>query len=433
MPLQNAFESLAVESKQDAILTELEKKADLAEAQPVNVENQLDISALATSAKQLPNNHDVNVTNQLTGYATSAKQLPDGHNVTVLNPTVAPETGLAKENKQLPDNHQVIVSNQITGFSTATKQDDLLTELQKKADVTETQPVSVASLPLPVGIATAANQTNGTQSSKFVDENGVAYGVKHIDNKPRISSMPYLYDIAELNVVNHVAWTKNGYNGTLSSTEQTLWAVGGDYIFPTAQMQMEVVSSSASDTSAGTGARTVEVFYLDNTLAECSEIITLNGVTPVATTATNIYRINAFRVKTTGAGLQNAGNIDIRNLTDTHIYSRIAAGVNRALNCVYTVPANKTLYVVNLFFSGGANVANRPIRVLTKGTYDTASNSLTAFFMPYTNAVIVDGSVDMPLEVPSRFPAGTDIKINAISPDGASYGAVIARGWLESN
>lgn len=35
-----------------------------------------------------------------TGLATSAKQLPDNHNVTVSNPTADPETGLAKEAKQ---------------------------------------------------------------------------------------------------------------------------------------------------------------------------------------------------------------------------------------------------------------------------------------------------------------------------------------------
>jgi len=43
-------------------------------------------------------------------------------------------------------------------FATQTTLDALLTELQAKADLTETQPVSAASLPLPTGAATAANQ-----------------------------------------------------------------------------------------------------------------------------------------------------------------------------------------------------------------------------------------------------------------------------------
>jgi len=50
MTLQNAFENLAVESKQDAILTELEKKADATETQPVQEQNP--ITGYATSDNQ---------------------------------------------------------------------------------------------------------------------------------------------------------------------------------------------------------------------------------------------------------------------------------------------------------------------------------------------------------------------------------------------
>lgn len=256
--------------------------------------------------------------------------------------------------------------------------------------------------------------------------------VPHIDSKPRVSCMPYLYDISEGNVTNHYPWVKNGYNGALSSLEQDMWAVGGLWIAPTSAMQMEILSSSANDTSTGSGARTVEIFYLDGSLVENVEIVTLNGTTPVSTTATDIFRVNTFRVKTVGATGYNEGNIDIRHLSDTPIYSRIATGINRALTCVYTVPAGKVLYVVNLFFSASSNVANRPVRFISKGTYDTASGSLISFYMPYTNAIVCDGSVDMPLEIPSKFPAGTTLRITAISPDGASYGAVVARGWLET-
>lgn len=256
--------------------------------------------------------------------------------------------------------------------------------------------------------------------------------VPHIDSKPRVSSMPYLYDIAEGLVPNHTLWVKNGYNGTLSASEQDLWAVGGLWVGPTSAMQLEVVSSSANDTSAGSGARTVEIFYLDVSFNEKTEILTLNGTTPVATTATDIYRVNTFRVKTVGATGWNEGNIDIRHLSDTPIYSRIATGINRAFTCVFTVPINKILYVANLFFSSASNVANKPVRFISKGTYDNASGSTISFFMPYSNAIVCDGSIDMQLELPSRFPTGTDLRITAISPDGASYGAVIARGWLET-
>lgn len=52
----------------------------------------------------------------------------------------------------------VDLATQAALLATAARQDLLLTELQLKADLTETQPVSVASLPLPAGAATAARQ-----------------------------------------------------------------------------------------------------------------------------------------------------------------------------------------------------------------------------------------------------------------------------------
>lgn len=266
---------------------------------------------------------------------------------------------------------------------------------------------------------------------KFIDTTGTILGFKNIDGKPRVSITPYLYDIAEGNVAGYTQWTKNGYNSALSSTEEDLWAVGGTYVFPTVEQQMEVVSSSADDTSAGTGARTVQIYYLDSNFNEYNEIVTLNGVTAVPTVATNIYRINNFRVKTVGTGGQNAGDIDIRALADTPIYGRISATLNRAINCIYTVPKSKTLYIFNILFSAGSNIANRPVRFLTKAKYDNISMSRLDFFMPYTNVIVTDGSVDIPIESPTKFIEGVDIKVSAVCPDGASYGAVAIRGWLE--
>ena len=48
-----------------------------------------------------------------------------------------------------------------SALSTSAKQDTLLTELQLKADLTETQPVSLASVPLPSGASTSALQGGG--------------------------------------------------------------------------------------------------------------------------------------------------------------------------------------------------------------------------------------------------------------------------------
>jgi hypothetical protein len=53
--------------------------------------------------------------------------------------------------------------------TTNTKLDSLLTELQLKADLTETQPISVSTLPLPTGAATSANQVTANSSLSSID------------------------------------------------------------------------------------------------------------------------------------------------------------------------------------------------------------------------------------------------------------------------
>ena len=86
----------------------------------------------------------------------------------------------------------------------------------------------------------------------FLDENGLPYGIKQVNNKPRVSAMPYLYDIAEGNVSGHTPWTKIGFNPALT-TEEDIWSAGGLYVFPAAATQMEVVSSlSTADVDIGT-------------------------------------------------------------------------------------------------------------------------------------------------------------------------------------
>jgi len=61
--------------------------------------------------------------------------------------------------------------------------------------------------------------TTNAVAAKLIDEAGTPYGVKHVSNKPSVSCMPYLYDIAEGSVAGHTAFAKLGYNGDVGATE----------------------------------------------------------------------------------------------------------------------------------------------------------------------------------------------------------------------
>jgi len=84
------------------------------------------------------------------------------------------------------------------------------------------------------------------------------------------------------------------------------------YVEPTAQAQRSLVSSSAADAAAGTGARQVEITYVNNAMTgQFTETVTLNGVTPVNTVATDIRFIQKMKVMSVGSGGQNAGTISL--------------------------------------------------------------------------------------------------------------------------
>jgi hypothetical protein len=121
---------------------------------------------------------------------------------------------------------------------------------------------------------------------------------------------------------------------------------------------MEVLSASANDTAAGTGARTVELDMVDGNWVETTVTATLNGVTPVAISGTYVA-CNAIRVLTTGSGLINAGNLQVRVVSGSAVKRQVGGSTNYPIgDCLYTVPANKVALVTQASASlnSGTNI-----------------------------------------------------------------------------
>lgn len=84
------------------------------------------------------------------------------------------------------------------------------------------------------------------------------------------------------------------------------------YTEQSSNAQRSVSSSSASDTSAGTGARTIQITYYPFDLStRKTETITLNGTTAVNTVNTDICYIEKIIILTVGSGGTNAGIISL--------------------------------------------------------------------------------------------------------------------------
>lgn len=135
------------------------------------------------------------------------------------------------------------------------------------------------------------------------------------------------------------------------SAPEDVWIGGGVYTgFPVGDVEtVEVFSSSANDTSAGSGARTVTISGLDGDFLEQSETIALNGTTPVV--SSNTYsRVNKLIVETSGGDTAfNDGNLTVRHTTTTaNVFVTAPAGFGQSQVCAFTVPADKTGFVIRL-------------------------------------------------------------------------------------
>lgn len=124
---------------------------------------------------------------------------------------------------------------------------------------------------------------------------------------------------------------------------QSVWTA------PTVARVHAVVSASANDTAAGTGARTVKVYGLTAwTAVETSETVIMAGATPVNTTGSYVI-IHRMVVLTTGSGGTNAGAITATAATDTTVTATIRAsvGVGQTEMAIYGWPSTQKLYVTS--------------------------------------------------------------------------------------
>lgn len=135
-----------------------------------------------------------------------------------------------------------------------------------------------------------------------------------------------------------------------ATTPEDLWGGGGVYAgFPENTAEpIEVLSDSASDASAGVGARTVVIQGLNSDWLETSEAITLNGLTPVQ--SVNTYRrVHTMRVATSGSSVFNVGTITVRHATtEANVFLTMVPNTNQTNCSAYTVPAGKSAYLTDV-------------------------------------------------------------------------------------
>lgn len=204
-----------------------------------------------------------------------------------------------------------------------------------------------------------------------------------------------------------------GYNPDVDSgSEETVWTAGGLYAHVSAPSLMAVSSSSASDTSAGTGARTIYILGINGTGAEIAESVTLNGTSGVMTI--HAYTaIQSITVTSVGSGGANAGDIYVGTGTITagvpaNVHGHVLTGENQSLMGHFTIPAGYTGYMVRGSISSGTQ---------TGAAYVTGRLKLRMDGVVYTAAIVTfsGGRAEFVFEYPIAFPAGSCVSASAVS------------------
>lgn len=213
------------------------------------------------------------------------------------------------------------------------------------------------------------------------------------------------------------------------TTPETIWSGadlgtidGWDHkLIPITQtaIAMELVSDSVNDTAAGTGARTVQVVYLDSTYTNKTVTLTMNGTTAVAMPE-NVLRVNRMIVVTGGTFRgANFGNIKLRAVTGQRVYSHIPApavfpnprGIAR--QSMYTTPAGMAFDVTSVIVSINRTDTNDRWGTFTLNTMGPAGVAIEGIELSVSTAMPYRHEADgMPvLTVPEK----TDMWINCVA------------------
>jgi hypothetical protein len=222
---------------------------------------------------------------------------------------------------------------------------------------------------------------------------------------------------------------KFGANLSVGSNLETIWEVGGLYEYLTTASAVSAVSDENSDTTTGTGARTIELQGLDANYNTITEVISTGGTGGGNVSSQEFLRIFRAVVKTAGSTRTNDGNITIEAGATTVIsIGTHGIGVNKegfgqSQTSVYTIPAGKTGYITQ--WSVGSSTYNSDVQAyLLVSEPDDGKVLRTKDIMFLSNYSIKDYKV--PLQVLEK----TDIEVRAFDsstgiPISTSYNVIL--------
>jgi len=220
----------------------------------------------------------------------------------------------------------------------------------------------------------------------------------------------------------HTDFTKVNIKGLLASsnpnTTRTIGLQYYNFVVETAD-DLYIYHPNANDDSAGTGARSVRIQYIDenDTLASLDYTITGGGGSnfPLFVRGKAVHRVF---VLTTGSGKANAGQITITNAAQTVIYNSIEAGDNTSQGAIYLVPTNRQMVLqdVNIAATGMSGKVRVIERDYANGiNYSLGDFKINSNYQQLTyalNTLVPAGNMVLVNYIPDAGAAAVDTLIN---------------------
>ena len=210
-----------------------------------------------------------------------------------------------------------------------------------------------------------------------------------------------------------------GYSNNVSTNFSTIWEnTPTDYVFLSSAQQLTVNSSISTDDSCK-----VAIAGLNSTWDPITEVVTLNGVTPV-TTANSFLRVNSMTLTQPGAGQ----NTNIGHIVAAYNGNQIAVIdplIGKSQMSIYSVANGYSLYVQNInMFSGDAAGASKFMNFRVD-VYNSITN--VNYILLHTTW---QNAYQLPRSNPFKYGQKQDIKWQLATNSGTYSGSGVIEGTL---
>jgi len=219
---------------------------------------------------------------------------------------------------------------------------------------------------------------------------------------------PFNLQVARGQIPAHSIRNIFGTNPAIGTSFITAWEDSTTLPFLSAAQQLSVVSSSASDTAVSILINGLDADYNTQT-----EVVALNGTTPVTTTK-SFFRINDL-VTSVGDAVG-----DITASYNSVVYAKIIAGRGRNQAAVFTVPAGHSFYLGRI--DAFTATANNDTKVMTFRNRVTFSDG-RIFNVAQTNFVSrMDIARSLPFKISEKSTIEFQLKMSGQTADIGVFG-----------